>query len=290
MSPPAGAVTKASVSYSPAADIFDKHLRVTATYTDKHGDDKTAMTVSAHAVRAEPAGTNSSPVFPAGSDARNVKENSPPGTNVGKPVAAGDAGDILTYTLTGTTGDPSNYRNYRIDRATGQITVGPRAMLNREDPANTNFEHTVTVTATDPWGITTGDQGTFSAVTENVTITIDNVNEAPTVTSGPTKASVAEDFDSDPDTTLNERELDVGTYMAADLETGAADLVWSLTGADAGDFSSISDGVLSFKKAPNFESPADADMDNMYMVTVVATDAEEAHRHPRRGHHRHQRR
>ena len=32
-------------------------------------------------------------------------------------------------------------------------------------------------------------------------------------------------------------------------------------------------GVLTFKKAPNFESPADADMDNMYMVTVVATDA-----------------
>ena len=34
-----------------------------------------------------------------------------------------------------------------------------------------------------------------------------------------------------------------------------------------------SDRLLSFKKAPNFESPADADMDNMYMVTVVATDA-----------------
>ena len=43
--------------------------------------------------------------------------------------------------------------NYRIDRATGQITVGPRAMLDREDSGLTTFQHTVTVTATDPWGI-----------------------------------------------------------------------------------------------------------------------------------------
>ena len=33
----ADADTKASVSFSPAADIVDKYLRVTATYTDKHG-------------------------------------------------------------------------------------------------------------------------------------------------------------------------------------------------------------------------------------------------------------
>ena len=29
---------------------------------------------------------------------------------------------------------------------------------------------------------------------------------------------------------------------------------------------------LTFKKAPNFEKPADANMDNVYMVTVVVTD------------------
>ena len=81
--------------------VAGKYLRATVTYTDEHGDDKTAMAVSAHAVRAKPAGTNSSPVFPEGSNARKVKENSPPGTNVGKPVAAGDDGDILTYTLDG---------------------------------------------------------------------------------------------------------------------------------------------------------------------------------------------
>ena len=30
--------------------------------------------------------------------------------------------------------------------------------------------------------------------------------------------------------------------------------------------------TLAFKKSPNFEKPADTNMDNMYMVTVVATD------------------
>ena len=30
--------------------------------------------------------------------------------------------------------------------------------------------------------------------------------------------------------------------------------------------------MVMFKKSPNFEKPADANMDNMYMVTVVATD------------------
>ena len=32
-------------------------------------------------------------------------------------------------------------------------------------------------------------------------------------------------------------------------------------------------GELTFKKVPNFEKPADSNGDNVYMVTVVATDA-----------------
>ena len=49
-----------------------------------------------------PGYSNATPVFPlVGSDARSVDENSPPGTNVGKPVKANDTGgDRLHYTLT----------------------------------------------------------------------------------------------------------------------------------------------------------------------------------------------
>ena len=50
---------------TPVAGLVGKYLRATATYTDAHGDDKSAMAVSANAVRAVPPGTNASPVFPS---------------------------------------------------------------------------------------------------------------------------------------------------------------------------------------------------------------------------------
>ena len=252
---------------TPVAGLVGKYLRATATYTDAYGDDKTAMEVSARAVRAVPGGTNSSPAFPDGSDARSVKENSPPGTNVGKPVAAGDAGDILTYTLTGSDDDI----NYRIDRDTGQITVGPRTMLDREDADNTDFEHTVT--ATDPWGITEAGE-TQSATALEVTITIDNVNEIPSITGGVTKAEEAENQDADTQTDGIQPPI-ISTYTATDLDANDTDAnrAWSVSGPDAGDFNISTTGALTFKTNPNYEKPADADMDNAYMVTVVATDA-----------------
>ena len=47
---------------------------------------------------------------------------------------------------------------------------------------------------------------------------------------------------------------------------------WDLSGDDAGDFRISSVGVLTFKATPDHENPVDADMDNMYMVTVNAND------------------
>ena len=266
----------AAASYTPAMDVVGMYLRVTATYTDRHGDDKTAMAVSAHMVRAKPAGENASPVFPGDPPTdREVDENSLPGTAVGKPVTAGDAGDILTYSLSGTDGD-----YFAIDRATGQITV--KKKLNFEADVNANCAAgagsacVVIVTATDPWGIALSD-ATASAATRVVNIAVKPVNEAPMITTGPTRDSKAENFDSDADT--NGRQLVVATYVVADNDVAdtIVTLNWSLTGPDAADFkiekNTDNNAELSFKEAPNFEMPADATMDNMYMVTVVATDA-----------------
>ena len=88
--------------------------------------------------------------------------------------AATDPGDTLTYTIGGTDGD-----KYRINQATGQITVGPRTMLDFEP----NPDDTVDVVATDPAG---------GATPQPVAITINDVNEAPMITAGDTKAEVAE--------------------------------------------------------------------------------------------------
>ena len=94
-------------------------LRVEASYPKTDGSiKKVSKTIN---VRAVPS-NNAAPTFPTGSNARSVDENSPPGTKVGARVAADDDDrDTLTYTLDGT-----DVRKYRIDQATGQITVGPR--------------------------------------------------------------------------------------------------------------------------------------------------------------------
>ena len=140
-------LTATAAAYLPLG-VVDKYLRVTVTYTDKHGSDKSVMAVSANMVRAVPAANNVAPVFQLGPEARSVDENSPSGTNVGEPVVANDApGDVLTYTLAG-----ADAANYEIDQATGQITVGPRITLDRE--ASGGDEDTVMVTATDPAGRT----------------------------------------------------------------------------------------------------------------------------------------
>ena len=62
---------------------------------------------------------------------------------------------------------------------------------------------------------------------------------------------------------------DVATYTANDPDDDT--ITWSLSGADADDFS-LASGVLSFVDSPNYESPADADGDNAYMVTLTVAD------------------
>ena len=265
-------LTGTDSAYMPLG-VVDKYLRVTATYTDSHGSDKNVMAVSANMVRAAPDANNAAPVFPdedlesttTVEVGRKVDENSPPGTNVGKPVVANDApGDVLTYTLTGVDGDDGSYR---IDQATGQITVGPRTTLNREDPDNTDFIHTVTVTATDPTGGPDGD------TEQAVIITINDVNEAPTMDGGATRVSLDENTAIDIDN-------GVSTYTATDPEVPeaedicvAANCTWSVSGTDAGAFEfSDTFGQLIFKEVPNYEKPVDSNKDNVYMVTVVVTD------------------
>ena len=60
------------------------------------------------------------------------------------------------------------------------------------------------------------------------------------------------------------------TNVAAYTASGAASVQWSLLGVDAGDFN-INGGQLTFRTSPDYEDPEDANTDNVYMVTVVAT-------------------
>ena len=91
-----------------------------------------------------------------------------------------------------------------------------------------------------------------------VTVTVEAVNEAPDI-AGDEAISYQENSD---------KALE--TYQATDPEK--TDITWGLSGADAGAFAISETGVLTFLNAPDYESPTDSGSDNVYEVTVEATD------------------
>ncbi len=71
------------------------------------------------------------------------------------------------------------------------------------------------------------------------------------------------------------RSDSVATYTASDAD--GDNISWSLPNTffefDRSDFSISSSGVLTFDSSPNHESPHDHNGDNVYLVTVRASDA-----------------
>ena len=144
----------------------------------------------------------------------------------------------------------SDGNDFRISE-TGALTfVSPP---DYESPAGVNGnEYLVTVQARDDGGKT---------ASLDVTVTVTPVNEPPTVT-GDTVLSVDENT-----------ETFSRTYFASDPEGTASTFAWSVSGTDSGDFNINRDNAeLTFRNIPNYESPADSDRNNEYLVTVVATD------------------
>ena len=183
---------------------------------------------------------NTRPGFAAALYTREVAENTAAGENIGGPVTAtDDEGDALAYSLIG-----ADAASLTIGRTSGQIRT--KDALDYETEPNT---YTVTVTAADPAGLS--DSAT-------VTITVTDVDEDPVV-SGNAAVDYAE----------NGAGM-VATYAATDPENG--DIAWSLSGDDADDFEISGAGMLTFMSPPDFESPTDANADNMYSVMVVASD------------------
>ena len=113
----------------------------------------------------------------------------------------------------------------------------------------------------------TASDGTNST-TKAVAITVTNVNEAPTITSGAT-ASFAENASGT-----------VYTAAATDPDAGAT-LTYSISGADAALFDiNATTGAITFKSSPDYEAPADAGGDNVYDVTVRRPMAPMSHPTP----------
>ena len=91
------------------------------------------------------------------------------------------------------------------------------------------------------------------------TVTVTDTNDPPAV-SGGSRFRFAENATTE-----------VTTFTATDVEGDAVN--WSLAGADAAWFD-IAGGTLAFRSPPDFEMPADAGTNNVYDITVEASDNE----------------
>ena len=242
-------------TYTPTTDAEDdgQFLRVTATYTDAASppDDPTTdenesyfmeRATTENAVFAAP-GAKVAPEFPAGPITREVSEFATGGDVVGDPVTATDpdSSAMPTYTRGGV--DASLFE---INMTSGQITLGTNTELDYEGQRTYDLE----VTATD------GDQ---EMTTVPVTLTVTDVDEAPEFADASMDMQTYEENGTGP----------VGTYMAPDPEDAGID--WDVMGADADDFT-ITNGMLMFKKSPDFENPDDADKNNEYSVTLMVSE------------------
>ena len=229
-------------------------------YTDGKGIDMTAMTSATAAIIR----TDNAPMFPRTEDGRRaVREdkkildngNLVAANTVGAPVQAEDAetSQLLTYSLSGADAgsfDISSDTSSTLPAGRGgQITVKAGTKLDYESKST----YMVTVTATDPGN----NSGSI-----DVTITVTDVNEIPTIMVGGLAISGRSNVEYAENGTDS-----VATFRVVGPNAASARL--SLEGADADDFRLSSGGVLSFRSSPDYETPTDADTNNTYMVTLM---------------------
>ena len=223
--------------YTPVEEDQGYMLRVTVTYEDNF---EVMATASGTSVAVT---DNTAPVFDSTTASRTVSEEAPHDTAVGEPITATDEDDDdLTYTLSG---DDVEY--FGIGRSSGQITVAVQVLPD----ADTKAGYNLIVTATNE-----AEETATIAVTISVTVR----NSPPTIT-GPASIDYGE----------NGAGI-VVMYTATDPEADA--VTWSIAGTDAARFSVNEDGQLSFRSSPNYEAPNDANKDNIYEVTVRASDSD----------------
>ena len=159
----------------------------------------------------------------------------------------------IIWTPSGT--DGSAFTIY--ERGALSFTIPP----DFENPtdAGRNNEYNVEVQASDGTHI--------ASLPVTVTVTDDSEGVEPTISTRRPPATYRENGTST-----------IYTFRASDPQRGP--ITWSLTGTDASDFTITTDssgrGVLAFSNPPDFESPADANRDNEYELTMVATD-EDSH-------------
>ena len=179
---------------------------------------------------------NSAPVISSG-NTYSVAENT---TAIGSVSATDADGDALTYILQG---DDSSLVTL------SGTTLSFNAAPDFEAPGDANSDNVYKVT------VVVSDGSAKDA--KDLEISVTNVNEGPQLLVNSTY-------------TVEENTTTVATATVSD---SSGDVTFTLSGADSSAMTiGATSGVLAFAANPDYEAPADADADNVYNVTVTATD------------------
>ena len=207
-------------------------------------------------------GENEADPVVTGSQSLSFRENTAVATRL-YTYRATDADRDTTIVWSVRGQDGNNDGNGFVISDTGVLTF--KEVPDYELPADSDRDnqYLVTVVATD-------DQGREGTL--DVAVSVTEVPEGPEITapSGQTEFTYDENVDRV-----------VATFTARDPEEPASGVSrWSLAGSDAGDFT-ITDtsqqtgrntAQLTFRDTPDYDSPADSNRDNEYLVTIRAYD------------------
>ena len=222
------------------------------TLTDSNGNGldltTTAVTAGTNTIVVDGDGDNSAPTFSSATVSTSVAENQ---TSAYSAAATDADGDTLTYSIAG----GADQGKFDIDGTTGALTFKSAPDYESPDDADTNGEYEVIVEVEDT-------EGNSAIQMITITVTDDEGNSAPTFSSATASNSVAENQTS--------------AYSAAATDADGDTLTYSIAGgADQGKFDiDGTTGALTFKSAPDYESPDDANTDRVYEVEIQAADTE----------------
>ena len=181
------------------------------------------------------------PVFTSSASA-GVAENQ---TDAYRAVATDADSDTLSYSLSGTDAD-----RFMIDSATGEVRFIEAPDFETPGDADADNVYDIIVTASD---------GTNSAE-RTVAIMVTDENEPPVFTS---------------DAAVSMAENQTAAYTALATDADGDTLSYSLSGTDAARFMiDPATGAVRFIASPDFENPDDAGGNNVYDITVTASDGD----------------
>ncbi|WP_089665701.1 gliding motility-associated C-terminal domain-containing protein [Gramella sp. MAR_2010_147] len=237
-----GVVTMTEKDFENPADAnSDNVYEVTLVATDSDGNtDAEAWSVTVENV-AEAVSFSIDPIADA-----SIAENSAY-TSETPSITGGPIGSV-TYSLSGDDAD-----DFTINASTGVVSMIARDFEAPVD-ADTNNVYEVTITATDSDGNTDSESWSVSVTdqTEAADFTIDAIGDA----------------------TVNENSAYTGPTPSLSGDAPVGSVTYTITGADAALFEVNEDTGVVTMTEKDFENPADANSDNVYEVTLVATDSD----------------